>query len=191
MIRPSKQIPALLSTLVLAAALVIVFAVRYQSANAASHKESEKAEAKEADKPMHLFGNHSCPVSDDPVDPKSFVVYKDEEGKVHGRLYTCCEGCNKKTEAKAEELYKKFYLTDAETGKAKEPLDLENEKCPISGKEVDASTEIEYNGMLVAFCCDKCPAAFLKEPNKNLEKIVPEDVAKEHKYEFKGSHSAK
>ena len=183
MIRPQKGILTMLFALALAGALVTAFAIRTQAA--AEVKEGEAA------KVTHLFGNHKCPQSDEAVDPKSFVEYKDEANHVFGRLYTCCDGCNKKTEAKVAELYKKYFLTDAKTGKEKEALDLANKECPISGKPVDPSTQIEYNGMKLAFCCEKCPAAFLKDPDTSLAKLVPEEVAKEYKYEFKGSHSAK
>jgi YHS domain-containing protein len=47
-----------------------------------------------------------------------------------------------------------------------------NSKCPVSGKPVEGANTLTYEGKLVAFCCDKCPKAFQKEPTKYASKIV-------------------
>jgi YHS domain-containing protein len=41
-----------------------------------------------------------------------------------------------------------------------------NSKCPVSGKDVVLPNTLTHEGKLVAFCCDKCPKAFAKEPAK-------------------------
>jgi uncharacterized membrane protein/YHS domain-containing protein len=46
-----------------------------------------------------------------------------------------------------------------------------NTKCPITGKDVDLTKTSLYEGKLVAFCCDKCKAAFEKNPKPCLEKL--------------------
>jgi YHS domain-containing protein len=46
-----------------------------------------------------------------------------------------------------------------------------NSKCPVSGKPVEGANTVTYEGKLVAFCCDKCPKAFQKEPTKYASKI--------------------
>lgn len=33
-------------------------------------------------------------------------------------------------------------------------------KCPVSGKAVDATKTVDFNGGKVAFCCGNCPKAF-------------------------------
>lgn len=33
-------------------------------------------------------------------------------------------------------------------------------KCPVSGKAVDATKTVDFNGGKVAFCCENCPKAF-------------------------------
>ncbi|MCA9414038.1 MAG: hypothetical protein KC944_22685 [Candidatus Omnitrophica bacterium] len=129
-----------------------------------------------------LFGNHLCPISGDPVDPETFAVYEDADNHVYGRIYTCCGGCVKKAEANAAELYKKYYLTD-ENGKKVDPVDLKNEKCPISGHDVTDAGTIEYNGLIVHHCCAKCPAKFLENPDENLAKLAPDEL--KEKYEMK------
>lgn len=55
--------------------------------------------------------------------------------------------------------------TSAETGGAL------NSKCPVSGKPVAGANTVTYEGKLVAFCCDKCPKTFQKEPAKFASKI--------------------
>ncbi len=39
-------------------------------------------------------------------------------------------------------------------------------KCPVSGKAVDASKTLDFNGGKVAFCCANCPKAFAKDSKK-------------------------
>jgi hypothetical protein len=39
-------------------------------------------------------------------------------------------------------------------------------KCPVSGKPVDASKTVDFNGGKVAFCCENCPKAFTAAPDK-------------------------
>lgn len=46
-----------------------------------------------------------------------------------------------------------------------------NKTCPVSGKPVDASKTVTYDGSLVAFCCDDCKAEFEKDPKKFLGKL--------------------
>ncbi len=39
-------------------------------------------------------------------------------------------------------------------------------KCPVSGKAVDATKTVDFNGGKVAFCCENCPKAFTAAPAK-------------------------
>ena len=47
-----------------------------------------------------------------------------------------------------------------------------NDKCPVSGKDIDAAKTSAYEGKLVAFCCDKCKAEFDKDPHPFLPKLA-------------------
>ena len=47
-----------------------------------------------------------------------------------------------------------------------------NDKCPVSGKDIDAAKTSAYEGKLVAFCCDKCKAEFDKDPQPFLPKLA-------------------
>lgn len=46
-----------------------------------------------------------------------------------------------------------------------------NKDCPVSGKPIDASKTVTYEGSLVAFCCDDCKAEFEKDPKRFVGKL--------------------
>src|ERR1044071_568845 len=46
-----------------------------------------------------------------------------------------------------------------------------NALCPVSGKPVDPSRTVNYEGTLVAFCCDDCKAKFQHDPKPLLAKL--------------------
>jgi len=46
-----------------------------------------------------------------------------------------------------------------------------NTICPVSGKAVDETKVLAYEGKTVGFCCEKCPVAFAKTPAKFAAKI--------------------
>jgi uncharacterized membrane protein/mono/diheme cytochrome c family protein/YHS domain-containing protein len=46
-----------------------------------------------------------------------------------------------------------------------------NTMCPVSGKPIDPSKTVLYEGLLVAFCCDDCKATFEKDPTPYLAKL--------------------
>lgn len=48
-----------------------------------------------------------------------------------------------------------------------------NSQCPVLDKPVDAAIVVEFEGRRIAFCCNKCKAAFEKEPKKYLAKLPP------------------
>jgi YHS domain-containing protein len=47
-----------------------------------------------------------------------------------------------------------------------------NAKCPISGKDIDASKTSVYKSQTIAFCCDDCKGKFDKEPAKYIGKVA-------------------
>lgn len=143
---------------------------------------AEEKKDKTAEQPAitHLYGNHSCPVTGEPVVPDASITYENKEKGIFGRIYLCCMPCAKKAKKNLDELYNKFYRTDPKTGKAIEPRDLKNDKCPMSGEPVDAKTKIEYNGMIIHFCCKDCAEGFLKDPEPKLSKLLPD--AKEFEF---------
>jgi YHS domain-containing protein/uncharacterized membrane protein len=46
-----------------------------------------------------------------------------------------------------------------------------NTVCPISGKPIDPSKTVLYQGKLLAFCCDDCKAKFQADPKPVLAKL--------------------
>jgi len=47
-----------------------------------------------------------------------------------------------------------------------------NAKCPISGKDIDATKTSEYKKQLIAFCCADCKGKFDAEPAKYIGKVA-------------------
>ncbi len=64
----------------------------------------------------------------------------------------CCGRCPKKFVADPSKFASKV--------KADSPA---NEKCPLSGKAVDADTAVAH-AEEIAFCCERCQAKFDKDP---------------------------
>jgi uncharacterized membrane protein/YHS domain-containing protein len=46
-----------------------------------------------------------------------------------------------------------------------------NSECPVSGKAVDPTKSISYEGSLIAFCCDDCREKFRRDPKSLLSKL--------------------
>ena len=148
---------------------------------AVNAEDEEKGEEEKGEQINFLFGNLECPVMGERVDDEVFIEYQDEENDVYGRVYLCCPGCEKKAKANLEKLYGTLYEKDKKTGEDKDPLDLQNEECPISGKEIEDGKSIKFNGMIVHLCCPGCVQPFLECPDKNLVDLVPD--AEEYEYD--------
>ena len=41
-----------------------------------------------------------------------------------------------------------------------------------SGEPVDPARTVAYEGKVIGFCCDKCPAKFTADPKKYIDKVV-------------------
>ena len=52
--------------------------------------------------------------------------------------------------------------------------------CPVSGEPIDTSVHVDYQGQRIYFCCNKCPAAFLKDPEKYFAKFEKEGIQLEN-----------
>ena len=124
----------------------------------------EKCLAKHNDKPSATVAkisampagkvvNSKCPVSGKAIDAEQTAVY-------HGATVgLCCEKCLAKFEKDPAALAAKVvYDVPA------------NEKCPVSGKGVDAEQVATFTAN-VAFCCKKCKAKFDKTPDKHIAKV--------------------
>ncbi|MCA9436168.1 MAG: hypothetical protein KC978_10315 [Candidatus Omnitrophica bacterium] len=176
----STNTNTLLVGIVFAAIISMAIMSAWSEEHEHSHKHGDTEKTENPKEVEYLFGNHFCPVGGETVIPESFAQSELEEGDVYGRIYMCCDGCKKKTEEEFEDLYKKFYRTDPKTGKPKDPVDLKNPNCPMSGHPVEDDVLLEYNGMIVHFCCPGCGQDFLEDPDDKLIKLVSEK--KDYKY---------
>jgi YHS domain-containing protein len=96
--------------------------------------------------------NTVCPISGEDIDDTKTVVYN---GQTVGM---CCGKCVKKFSAEPAKFAAKV--------KANLPA---NEKCPVSGEDVDAATAVAHT-QEIGFCCKKCLAKFKKDPAAALAK---------------------
>jgi YHS domain-containing protein len=58
--------------------------------------------------------------------------------------------------------------TQPSTVASAEPV---NKLCPVSGKPIDVTKFVEFEGKRVAFCCDNCPKTFQADPAKFKDKL--------------------
>lgn len=101
--------------------------------------------------------NKKCPVSGKDVDATKTRT-------VSVTIGFCCEKCPAKFEADAAA---KTAAVKNYAGSKDSPA---NKKCPLSNKDVVAGKTTTAT-MTVAFCCEKCPAEFDKDPKKYLAKL--------------------
>ena len=74
-----------------------------------------------------------------------------------------------------------FSVLDAADKKTEK---VEKHCCPMSGKNINKDTakfKAEYNGKTYYFCCEKCKAAFEKDPEKYLKDSKDKDKCCEGK----------
>jgi YHS domain-containing protein len=98
--------------------------------------------------------NTKCPVSGKAVDADQTAT---QNGQTVG---FCCEKCLAKFKADPGPIMAKV--------KADNPV---NEKCPVSGKAVDAE-QVVLHTVNVGFCCEKCEAKFSKNAEEILSKVA-------------------
>lgn len=100
-----------------------------------------------------------CPFSGGPVN-------KDTETKFEGtKISFCCAKCKAKFDKAEDKTTLAFASAKGFTFQ---------DKCPISGKPIKADQTVEHNGKKVYFCCEGCPAAFKKDPEKHAGKLPKE-----------------
>lgn len=77
-----------------------------------------------------------------------------------------------------------FSALDAADKNAGKMEKAEKHCCPMSGKDIDkdkAKFKAEYKGETYYFCCEKCKAAFEKDPEKCLKDSKDKDKCCEAK----------
>lgn len=55
----------------------------------------------------------------------------------------------------------------------------EQTTCPVMGAAINKNIYVDHNGKRVYFCCNACPAAFKKDPEKYIKKLEGEGVVLE------------
>jgi len=128
--------------------------------------DETKTEATKETKVVFKNQTH-CPVMGGKIDS---TVYTDIQGQ---RVYHCCPMCSKKLKADPDKYFEKA---------AEEGILFENIQtaCPVSGKEIDTSVYVDYNGRRVYFCCEKCKPEFTKKPMEYLTSLdEPKESEKE------------
>ena len=61
-------------------------------------------------------------------------------------------------------------LLAADSAPSAPKLNLDNAKCPVTGKAVKADDWVAFENGKVYFCCENCPAAFKKDSAKYAAK---------------------
>jgi len=110
----------------------------------------------------HQIVQVACPLSGGPVKEGTEV----EVGGV--KVGFCCPNCQKKVAKATDD--EKVELVFAKIDKGFTMQD----KCPVSGKPINAEMKTEYKGKTVFFCCGGCPKAFEADPEKFAAKLPKE-----------------
>ena len=97
------------------------------------------------------------------VDAKAYAKLEADRDRLKGEVDKF-RGSKEKEVTKLDEELKKANTTAS----SKEPV---NEKCPVSGKDLDATKKSVLEGQTVSFCCDKCKAKFDKDPSAFRAKL--------------------
>jgi hypothetical protein len=95
--------------------------------------------------------NTTCPVMGKAIDPADHPTVT---------MQLCCEGCDKKLRKGAN-----HYLALVADPTL---VPLKNKKCIVSGADTTGANCYVYEGVLIDSCCEKCVAAFEKDPSKYL-----------------------
>lgn len=105
--------------------------------------------------------NEKCPLTGKPLAADKFSVF---EGQVIGFCCGKCKAAFDKNPQKHLGKVKEFKKTTAKVAA--------NKKCPVTGKKLAADAVTPFRGQLIGFCCNKCKAKFVKNPDKFLPKLA-------------------
>ena len=132
------------------------------------------AEEKKATKKKDPLEGVKCPLSGRAIDVTKTVAYKD------AKVYFCCENCPKGfAKDPAKHAVKANYQLVL-TKQAKQ------QKCPLSGRDLNKETKIKVVGVSVAFCCENCQGkvAGMKDKEKEQLALVFNDKAFEKAFKI-------
>jgi len=100
-----------------------------------------------ADKPG---ADVKCPISGKAVNPEATADFNG------GKVYFCCNNCPKAFAASSEKYAAKANFQLVQTGQLKQTA------CPLAGKPTNPATELDVQGVKVAFCCNNCKGKVAK-----------------------------
>lgn len=111
----------------------------------------EAQKAPETKRPF--YGNATCPVSGEKVDP---AVFLEKDGE---RVYFCCKNCQGKSAADVAAAYDKAYPAD-------KVVDTKNKACPVMGETLEADAkQVTVQGHKIGICCGGCDKKMKKAAN--------------------------
>lgn len=127
---------------------VAAIAVAAASAFALSDDSQKAPETKRP-----FYGNATCPVSGEKVDP---AVYLEKEGE---RVYFCCKNCQGKASADVAAAYDKAYP-------AVKVVDTKNKACPVMAETLEPDAkQVTVQGHKIGICCAGCDKKMKKAAN--------------------------
>src|SRR5204863_1481232 len=86
----------------------------------------------------------------------------------------CCDDCKGKFESDPKKYIgkvKEFKKKKASVEEISFDGDPINKVCPLSGKDVNPTKTVEYEGQKIGFCCDDCKGKFESDPKKYIGKV--------------------
>jgi len=119
-----------------------------------------------ADAPGAVPVNTVCPVSNKLADRTKTLWH---DGKL---VAFCCDDCKASFQKDPKPHLAKLagLANPPPGGLGAAPV---NTKCPVSGEPVDLSQTTVHEGRLIAFCCAKCKATFVRDPKPYGDKLKP------------------
>lgn len=97
----------------------------------------------------------ACPLEGGPISEDAYTQVGGQ------KVYFCCENCKARYESDPAKY----------AGKLEASYTYQT-RCPVSGDEIDPASSIELaGGQRVYFCCGRCGAKLLAEPDKYIERL--------------------
>jgi YHS domain-containing protein len=87
------------------------------------------------------------------------------------KVFFCCMNCPKAFKADTAKFAAKANQQLVATGQATQV------KCPLTGEDIDNSTQITFGGAKVAFCCDSCKGKAEKATGDEQVNLIFADKA--------------
>src|SRR5262245_27393105 len=127
-------------------------------------KQEEKKEAKKEEKKEEkkdAAAGPLCPVSNEPIDGKSFVRYQGQ------RVYLCCSDCTAEFN-KSPEKYAKAIKAQWDAM----PVYRAQVKCPVTGEKINPAVFVEEPRYDLCFANEEAKAKFVKDRKAYESKLA-------------------